>query len=267
MCDPRSGCPEYVELFNPGARAYDLAGHRIRDAAGSGGIIAAETAEIAAGGFVVLTGDGEALFSCFAGLARTSVVDVEGAWPSLNQTGGDGFADSITVLDAESIPVEGVSYPPQPSGTRGRSLERVDLYPGSGPHVWVLSMDERGGSPGERSPLSRGPRAAGAGVAATPNPFDPYRGETLAVSIPERSGTARVVVGAFDAAGRRVAEIGTARVLPATMVWDGRDFSGRAVPPGVYVVACEFFPAVVGSRYVEKVVVGCGRKEERGPLD
>lgn len=267
MSAPRSGCPEYVELFNTGAVPYDLARHRIRDAAGSGGLIASGPAEIPPGAFAVLTGDEEALLACFEGLESGSVVEVEGAWPSLNQTGSAGVADSVVILDAESIPVERVGYPPQPPDTRGRSLERVDLFPGAGPHAWVLSLDERGGSPGERSPLSRGVPAKGGGVTVSPNPFDPYRGGVLVVSVPERKGTERVVVEAFDIAGRRVAEIGTARVLPSTLVWDGRDSAGRPVLPGVYVIACEFFPVTVGSRYVEKVVVGCGRKERPGPVD
>jgi hypothetical protein len=267
MSDPRSGCPEYVELFNAGAIPYDLAGHRIRDAAHSGGLIASGPAEIPPGGFVVLCGDGEGLLACFGGLERALVVDIAGAWPSLNQTGSAGIADSVVIVDAESIPVERVGYPPQPTETRGRSLERVDLYAGSGPHTWVLSLDERGGSPGERSPLSRGAAVKGAGVTVSPNPFDPYRAEVLVVSFPERKETERVVGEAFDIAGRRVSEIGTARVFPSTLVWDGRDSTGRIVLPGVYVVACEFFSVTVGSRYVEKVVVGCGRKEKPGPLN
>jgi hypothetical protein len=267
MSDPGGDCPEYVELYNAGPVPYDLAGHEIRDAAGAGGVISAGPAQIRPGGFRVLTGDAAALLSFFAGLSAASVVEVEGAWPSLNQTGSDGVADSITVLDAESLPIERVGYPPQPSGARGRSLERVDLFAGAGPHVWVLSVGERGGTPGERSPFSSAPAVKGAGVTASPNPFDPFRAEVLVVSLPERAGTARVVVEAFDIAGRRVAEIGTARAFPATLVWDGRDASGRTVPPGVYVLACEFLPAAAGARYVERVVVGCGRKKGTGPSD
>ena len=267
MSDPRDGCPEYVELFNTGPVDYDLAGHRIRDAARGGGLIASGPSVIPAGGFIVLTGDAAGLAACFDGVPSERVVDIEGAWPSLNQTGSAGFADSVVIADAEAIPVERVAYPPQPSGARGRSLERVDLFAGAGPHTWLLSSGERGGSPGERSRIARDAPPEGAGVTVSPNPFDPYRSEALVVSIPERRGTARVVVEAFDMSGRRVAQVGTVRAFPAALVWDGRDSGGRTVPPGLYVLACEFFEANAGSRYVERVVVGCGRKEKQAPLD
>ena len=264
MSDPVSGCPEYLELFNADTLPYDLAGHRIRDARHSGELVTAASATIPPEGFLVLTGDAEGLVAYFPGLSPGAVLQIDGAWPSLNHTGSGGFADSVIVLDSESIPVERVAYPPQPADERGRSLERVDLFPGGGPHAWVLSRDEDGGSPGARSALSRGAPSAGAGVAASPNPFDPYRSEILVVSVPSRGGSERAIVEVFDVSGRRVAEIGTTRVFPSTLVWDGRDSSGRTVLPGIYVIACEFVSVSMGSRSVEKVVVGCGRKEKPG---
>ncbi len=85
------------------------------------------------------------------------------------------------------------------------------------------------------------------------------------MSIPVREGSERVIVEVFDVSGRRVAEIGTTRVFPSTLVWDGTDAGGRKVMPGIYVLACEFVSASMGSRSVEKVVVGCGRKEKPDP--
>ena len=264
MSDPRAGCPEYVELFNANAVSYDLAGHRIRDAAHPGELVTAVSVTIPPEGFIVLTGDAEGLLACFPGLSPGAVLQIDGAWPSLNQTGTGGIADSVIVLDRESIPVERVAYPPQPADERGRSLERVDLFPGGGPHTWVLSRGEKGGSPGARSPFSRPAPSTLARVAVSPNPFDPYRSEILVVSVSARGGSERVIVEVFDVSGRRVAEIGTTRVFPSTLVWDGTDSSGRTVMPGIYILACEFVSASMGSRSVEKVVVGCGRKEKPG---
>ena len=115
-----------------------------------------------------------------------------------------------------------------------------------------------------RSPVSRGAPSTGSRVTASPNPFDPYRSEVLVVSVPARGGSERAIVEVFDISGRRVAEIGTTRVFPSTLVWDGTDSTGRTVMPGIYVIACEFVSASMGSGSVDKVVVGCGRKEKPG---
>jgi hypothetical protein len=66
-----------------------------------------------------------------------------------------------------------------------------------------------------------------------PNPFNPR----VTVSFrAERPG--RLVVAVFDVAGRRVATLAD-RDFPAgpqTLVWEGRDAAGRAVPSGTYLV-------------------------------
>jgi len=266
MSYPFQGCPEYVELFNGGAAPYDLVGHWIHDAAHGPELIVSTSSVIPSGGFAVLTADAEGLLAWFPELAAAAVVEIEGRWPTLNQTGGSGEADSVVVLDAAFLPVERVAYPPQPTDAEGRSLERVDLFPGPGPHTWVLSSAARGGSPGERSRDSRLAPPEGRRVAVSPNPFDPYRSEYLVVTVPRRDEPERVVVGVFDIGGRRVAELGSATVFPTTLVWDGKDGGGEIVLPGIYVLACEFFSVTTGSRRVERVVVGCGRRNNAGAV-
>ena len=64
--DPHAGCPEYIELFNATAEAYNLAGHWVRDAAHQPIRIPADdrTANggiVEPGHFAVLTPDSEAL--------------------------------------------------------------------------------------------------------------------------------------------------------------------------------------------------------------
>jgi hypothetical protein len=46
------------------------------------------------------------------------------------------------------------------------------------------------------------------------------------------------------------------------MVWDGRDLTGRIVPPGIYVVACEALLADGTRAGVQKVVVGCAARRQ-----
>ncbi len=264
MSHPKPGCPEYVELFNAGWTPYELTGHWIRDDSHEPQMIASTPRAIPPGGFIVLTPDSGGLMACFTSLRSDAVLEIEGQWPSLNQTGSGKEADSVIVLDPSFVPVDRVAYPPQPSATGGRSLERVDLFSGAGPHTWVLCGADAGGSPGERSPNSRSAPPEGERVTVSPNPFDPLRQEGLIAVIPRRKETERVVVAVFDLNGYRVVDLGSTAVLPSTFIWDGANAEGRTVPPGIYILACEFFSLTTGSRRVEKVVVGCGRKNDPG---
>jgi len=87
MCDPAGSCPEFVELFNNGGRPFDLGGARLRDTAHDLQLITSRPVEVPAFGCIVLTSDSEALLECFPGLNVYAVIELEGAWPSLNGTG------------------------------------------------------------------------------------------------------------------------------------------------------------------------------------
>lgn len=260
MSHPREGCPEYVEFFNPQAPSYDLGGHWMRDASHAPGRITSSSRLVSPGAFVVLTSDAEALAGCFPSLDRELIIEMEGAWPSLNHTSSGADADSIIVLDEAGVPVERVAYPPQPSSSEGTSLERVDLFAGAGPHVWVLSGGAGGGSPGARSPSAALSPPRTRGLSVSPSVIDPTHPEIMVAVVAARDDVSRACAGVFDLVGRRVIDLGSASRFPATFVWDGRDESGRIVPAGVYVLACEMYSASTGQRSVEKVVVGCGRK-------
>ncbi|UCG52414.1 MAG: lamin tail domain-containing protein, partial [Candidatus Latescibacterota bacterium] len=263
MSHPLSRCPEYVELLNTSGDPYDLAGHWIRDAAHSPVRIVSESAVIRSRGLAVLTPDAEGLLDYFPGLRPDVVIQPEGIWPTLNHSGSGVEADSVILLDSLLLAVDRVAYPPQPSSTRGRSVERVDLYPVIGHHTWVLSSASRGGSPGEETTGAILQRPLGRSMIVTPKSFDPWQTETLCVTVPEQPVASRVVVSVYDIEGRRVSELGSTMQLPSVFAWDGKNAEGDTVRPGLYIVACEFFLLETNDRRVEKVVVGCGRKTER----
>ena len=78
------------------------------------------------------------------------------------------------------------------------------------------------------------PRAFGRVLPASPNPFH------VSTSIRfELSQAASVRLGIFDVRGARVAVLMDGARLPAGghgITWDGRDYSGRLVPAGIYLV-------------------------------
>jgi len=261
MSHPSASCPEYIEVYNAGTDPYRLVDHYVRDAAHDPTPVGdlSDHNMIPPGGYLVLTGDKKGLLACFAGADSNRVVDIQGSWPSLNHSGSIE-SDSVVVLDQYLLPVDRIAYPPQDADTRGRSLERVDLYPGTRTHVWLLSAEGGGGSPGrghDRAIVVPGHEVA---VSVRPNPFDPTGGDVLLITVAGQPEATQARVQIFDIDGRTTRDIGSSEALPFVFVWDGTDDAGRVVVSGIYILVCEFFGLATGSHWVERVVLGCGRK-------
>ncbi len=257
MSSPRTGCPQFVELYNAGSTDLDATGFSIRDTRLKPAVIASDSLIIAPHEFVIVTPDGDGLRSC--GNVSGRVFDVDGTWPSFNKSGG-AFADSVVVMDGFEIPVDAVAYPGLKTEQAGFSLERVDLFVTelSRSAVWSLAR-ERGGSPGRigASALEAPPRVA---CDVSPNPFFPGEGELLRIAVGSTDGVASVTVRIYEPSGRRIADIGTASSFPAVLLWDGRRADGEIARSGILVLACEAFSADGTRVGVEKVVVGCASR-------
>jgi len=256
---PRDGCPQFVEVMNAGDTPVDLTGFSLRDTRARPARLAVDAFVLEPGAAVAVTPDPGGLLACVPSTPPSRVVGVVGAWPTFNRSGG-AVADSVVVLDRLGIAVDAVAYPAIGSELSGRSLERVDLFVGKGPAVWRVSSSANGCSPAiaNATSLYEAPRIGG--VDASPNPFAPHEGELLRLAMHPRPPVARVVARVYGLDGRRVAELGAASAFPTLMVWDGRDVTGRIVPPGIYVVACEALLADGTRAGVEKVVVGCAAR-------
>jgi hypothetical protein len=260
LSSPPDGCPQFIELFNAGSHDVPLGGFKLRDSARSPVTITRTPAVIGPGGFVVVTPDAPVLQQYFPDLPRERVIEHEGTWPSFNRSGTGAVSDSAVVTDSLSIPIDAVGYPPVGSSGGGRSLERVDLYRSLRQHSWVLSGDVRGATPGRPNGRALYTPPAFGTIEVQPRVCATYDGDVITVSIDPSGEPTRVRARVFDAEGRPVADLGGAEVFPAVFLWDGRDQTGRLVPPGLYVIACESF-AESGQRIAaERVVVGCGRE-------
>lgn len=251
LSSPPGDCPQFVEVYNAGAVPVNIGGYGIRDRSHAPVPIAAAAKDVSPGAFAVIAPDADALRSCFH-VPGSFVCGVNGRWPTVNRTGGE-TADSVVVVDPWGLPVDGVAVPAVPAAAAGRSLERVDLYPGARAVTWVLSRGgPTPGSLGERVLLAPPPVGI---LRVAPNPFVPGE-ELLTVSL-DVPGATRLDATVFDPRGRRVADLGVALAFPAVLVWNGRDAAGSLVLPGLYVVACEVSTA--GGRRVLTEVIGCAR--------
>jgi hypothetical protein len=258
LCYPADGCPQFVELYNAGDDPVDIAGYQMRDKSHPLSSITGRTVMVPPGGLVVLAPQADALVLCFPTAPADRVIEHSGSWPTLNRTGSGGVSDSVVLADAHSLLVDAVGYPPVDSEYEGRSLERIDLFPGCSSPTWVLSRDPSGASPGRPNERSlRDPPAPGS-LEVNPRTFSPYAGETATVSIDADPGF-RAVVSVYDVEGRRLSELGSAIAFPAVFIWNGRDANGRLLTPGVYIVVCEMYAGTGERVAARKVVVGCGR--------
>jgi hypothetical protein len=260
LCYPAGDCPQFVELFNAGTDV-DISGFKLRDRSHSPAVVTTRSVTIPAHGYAVITPDAGALEACFPGARNGIIVEHGGTWPTFNRTGSGGVSDSVIFTDALTLPVDAVAYPPVGTDHVGRSLERVDLFPGRVTQTWVLSRDPSGASPGRPNERSLFAPPVSGDVDVTPRTFSPFDGETLTVSVDAEPGM-MVAVTVYDVEGRRVTALGSASAFPAVFVWDGRGDGGRGLLPGLYIVVCEMF-ASDGSRSASrKTVVGCGRRGE-----
>ena len=257
LSSPSPGCPQFVELFNAGARHLDITRYAIRDTRLKLAVIAADSLVLAPREFVILTPSPDVLMACVNVTGR--IFEVDGSWPTFNKSGGT-FADSVVVMDALEIPVDAVAYPGLKTNQAGFSLDRIDLFAGEVPRaaVWSLSR-ARGGTPGRmsESSLSAPPRAS---CEVSPNPFFADEGDLLRVAIAPVEGVASVAVRIYDPSGKRIADVGTASAFPAVLLWDGRAAGGERVRSGILVLTCESFSSDGARVGVEKVVVGCANR-------
>jgi hypothetical protein len=91
----------------------------------------------------------------------------------------------------------------------------------------VLDMSSNASGPQDPVP--------GKPLAVYPNPFR----ETARIACGP-SGAGKVDLSIFDASGRRVREFPEISSEDVSVEWDGRDSSGRRLPPGVYFVRMKF---------------------------
>jgi subtilisin family serine protease len=191
-------------------------------------------------------------FTVIGRVDRPPALRVLAPAPGLGAVAGESLAvrwqaadpDTVTAveiwLDAGDRPSRRLAR--VPGGARGASI--VLPCPGSAggaTALRVVALDEHGRQQDHAEclvPIDLGPGACPeeapvAALLARPNPFR----DRVRFSAP-RGDPAGVRLTVTDVAGRTVARVAVDPGSGAA-VWDGRDASGRAAPPGLYLVRCE----------------------------
>lgn len=238
MYHPLSGGSEWVELWNVSREAISLQGWTLEDSRGKPGVVSTGDLHLEAESFVVLAADLDAFRAEFGGVETAAVREIEGAWPTLNNTQASDqpYADIVILRDGRGTAVDSVAYGAD-WGTPGRSIER--LSPAVGPVAanWCASLAREGATPGSINsaylePGTRGP------LRAEPDPFRPEVDGVTFVSFQISLAEPTVRLQIFDVVGRLVRTLlddGRAG-RSGRLAWDGRDEAGTPVPTGIYVL-------------------------------
>ncbi len=255
MYAPPSGQAEWVEIYNRSAVEISLKNWTIEDASAQRRMIDTVDHWLRPGEFGIITSNAlQPPVTCL----RLKPAD---GWPSLNND-----QDLIVLRDGRGAIVDQVHYFSSWGGSDGRSLERVNPFLDPSPATtWGGSVSDYRSTPGAVNSIYIDRPAAGAQLAAAPNPFSPdgdgHQDRTIIFfTLPWPRSQATIKI--FDRLGRLVRTLAANKDFSqqGSLVWDGRDDGGRLCPLGQYIVLLEAREINGGgSLRQKKVVVISGR--------
>lgn len=232
------GGPEWIELWQTLDQAFPVGGWSVGDGAPRG--VVPPGAAIPAAGRLLLSSDCAAL-RAVVGVSTLPCAEPS-PWPRLSVE-----ADVLSLRDPDGGLWDSVSWNRAEWGAwpKGRTRERQELSPFGGASGWLPSARE-GGTPGYGPEEAPGWSQDGGGDPARSfaipsrrvRPGDPATPLRMRIVGPRDE---ELRVDLHDMGRRRVLRIHDG--FPprgGTLVWDGRDGSGHATKPGVYVVVVEF---------------------------
>ncbi len=244
MPDPGSTGPEWLELTN----AHPLLPLNLREMQledNCNGVPSPITTDewiLTPGEFVVITGDREEMSAAWGELP---LLEMNGA-PVLGNSG-----DCLVLHSPAGDRLEQLEWDSAWLLERGYSLERYNPLLPNNRNGWSRSLSNTGATPGAVNSINLEQLPAGSSHTISSDLLTPDGDgieEVLVITLREIAWHLQFRVQVYNLIGNCVRHLdsGAHGAAVTRLLWDGRDDSGRLLPPGAYVVLVEAAAAGAG---------------------
>lgn len=249
LFDARSPAPEFVEIYNNGARAVDLQQLFIKTPERDTARIPLSSTQhlLMPGQYMALTRDPEALCRYYSCKAYENLLRVSGL-PALPNEGGD-----LALYSADGRLLDLLHYSPDMQSplagdAKGVSLERLSFeQPASDPGNWHPAAVTAGyGTPGAANSQQLNLQELPGEVSVQPPVFSPDNDGVDDVAVvtcrlPQAGFVGNITI--FDALGRPVRRLLHSGQLSnqGNIIWDGLGENKQRLPAGIYIIFTEVF--------------------------
>jgi hypothetical protein len=267
MYDPEEGKPEYLEIYLPGKKFYDLRDLSIHFVEEGGE--ADHPVALSSCSRLILPGQYLVLAKCVAHLADAYGLELSGRWveveelPALRNSSGTIYltdrAGNVVdmVVYSDAMHLELLDDP------TGISLERVSWHRSAiDPDNWHSAASLDGyATPGRRNSQSPGESDPRGLLTVEPEVFSPdMDGYDDLLEIVIRTGGQDWVVGLWitDLHGNQIRVLANNHSTGPliTYTWDGEGENGSMQPMGFYVVHVRAYQPVTGEQWIRRKAVG-----------
>jgi hypothetical protein len=251
LFNPKTGCEDYVELYNRSQKIVDLSHTYIANRNSSNVIsniqqVTVESILLFPKDFIVLTYDPVAVKSQYITTNPDAFMTVN-SMPSFPDDVGD-----VIILNNQGAILDEVKYSdkwhfPLISNTEGVSLERINYEGTSLQSNFHSAATSSGyGTPGYKNSQYRLNEEVPGTIAVVPDIFSPDNDgtddfATINYSFPSPGYVANITI--FDAMGRAVRYLQRNALsgIKGYYIWDGLDDKNRKLPQGIYIISTEIF--------------------------
>lgn len=261
LYQPRSGEAEYVELYNGGDEAVNLADYHIVRWVGDslGKHYPLPDQMVGAHDYVALTKDAASVTACFNVKYPSKLLECN--LPTYPNDGG-----SVVLCTADSAVVDRFDYTPSMHSRllrnkAGVALERrsFDRPTGEASNWFSASSVSGYGTPGYENSQSTEWLVEESAFAFSSTLLSPdgdgYQDE-LEISYQLDDGDLTARIGIYSGRGAVVRRLVNNALLGThgTIVWDGTDENGKTVMPGQYIVGITVFDLTGGRQTIRRAV-------------
>ncbi len=167
----------------------------------------------------------------------------------------------LKIVDDFGNVLDSLNYNVELSPTKGISLERINSLIEPSDANWGQCVNDQDCTIGIKNSIFVKNENSKLGLSVSPNPFSPYKNEHTIITLILPEPLNRITCRIFDLQGREVNKImnqkyGSSEI---SMVWNGRNFSEKILPIGIYIVYVDATAEKNNKTYSKKTTIVIGK--------